>query len=50
MRVIAKSTLRSFWVEHPDSEQPLKSGYNEADKSIWINPNNIKLEYPSAVY
>jgi mRNA interferase HigB len=48
MRVIAKSTLRDFWIKHADSEQSLKSWYNEADKSIWLHPNDIKLEYPSA--
>lgn len=48
MRIIAKSTLRDFWLKHADSEQSLKSWYLEADKSNWLNPNEIKAEYPSA--
>jgi mRNA interferase HigB len=47
MRVIAKSTLREFWLKHADCEQALKS-YNEADKSTWLHPNDIKDDYPSA--
>lgn len=48
MRVIAKSTLRDFWKIHKDSEQQLKSWYNEAEKSNWRSPKDIKSEYPSA--
>jgi mRNA interferase HigB len=48
MRVVAKSTLREFWVKHADSGQALKSWYHEADKSEWQHPNDIKIEYPSA--
>jgi len=48
MRVIAKRTLREFWLKHADREQALKSWYSEADKSEWQSPNDIKLEYPSA--
>jgi mRNA interferase HigB len=48
MRVIAKSTLREFWLKHANSEQALKSWYQEAEKAIWSNFNDIKIEYPSA--
>jgi mRNA interferase HigB len=48
MRIIAKSTLREFWLKHTNCEQALKSWYQETDKSIWKNPNEIKTEYPSA--
>ncbi len=48
MRVIAKSTLRDFWLEHADCEQQLKTWYNEAEKSSWKNPADIKADYPSA--
>ena len=48
MRVIAKSTLRDFWLKHADSEQALKTWYQETDKSSWQHPNDIKREYPSA--
>jgi mRNA interferase HigB len=48
MRVIAKSTLREFWLKHADTEQVLKSWYREAEKSEWQHINDIKAEYPSA--
>ena len=48
MRVIAKKILRTFWKDHPDCEQQLKSWYKEAVKATWSNPNQIKSAYPSA--
>jgi mRNA interferase HigB len=48
MRVIAKKTLREFWQRHPDSEQQLKSWFQETENAIWENPNQIKQMYPSA--
>ena len=48
MRVIAKKILREFWETHNDCEQQLKAWFQEASKAEWINPNEIKAEYPSA--
>ncbi|MEI6346419.1 MAG: type II toxin-antitoxin system HigB family toxin [Bacteroidota bacterium] len=48
MRVIAKSILREFWTEHNDCQEQLKAWYNEAEKSAWTNPSDIKKDYPSA--
>ena len=48
LRVIAKKILREFWERHNDCEQQLKSWFQEATKSEWTNPNEIKAEYPSA--
>ena len=48
MRVIAKKVLRDFWEKHTDSEQQLKSWYNEASKENWNSPADIKKDYPSA--
>ena len=48
MRVIAKRTLRDFWLHHADCEQQLKSWYQETEKSEWTNINELKSEYPSA--
>ena len=48
MRVIAKRTLRDFWIKHADSEQQLKAWYNEAEQADWKSPNDIKKDYPSA--
>jgi mRNA interferase HigB len=48
MRVIAISLLREFWVKHPDSEQPLKAWYSEAQSASWHNPHEIKNQYRTA--
>ncbi len=50
MRIIAKKILRGFWDIHPDSEQQLKSWYQETSKAEWISPRQIKKEYPTASF
>jgi mRNA interferase HigB len=50
LRIIAKKTLRDFWEIHPDSEQQLKSWFQETSKATWVGPSQIKLEYPSASF
>ena len=47
-RIFAKSTLREFWVIHPDSEQYLKTWYDTAMSSDWKTPNDVKLTYANA--
>lgn len=48
MRVIAKSTLKSFWETHSDSEQQLKSWFREVSLARWKDFNELKRDYPSA--
>ena len=48
MRVIAVSTLRTFWMRHPDAEQPLKAWFEEATNASWTPPSDIKERYRSA--
>lgn len=48
LRVIARKSLREFWIKHPDCEQQLKAWYRETEKSEWKSVNDIKKEYPSA--
>jgi len=48
MRVIAVSTLRAFWLRHPDAEQPLKAWYEEAANAHWTQPADIKAHYRTA--
>ena len=50
MRVIAKGTLQRFW-ERPgraDARGPLVSWHDEARKSEWRRPQDIKDRYPRA--
>lgn len=48
MRVIASSTLKSFWLEHPDAEQPLRAWYQEAKAAQWDDPSKVKSFYRTA--
>ena len=48
MRVISKKILREFWEKQSDSEQQLKSWFQETSNAEWNSPNDIKIEYPSA--
>lgn len=48
MRIISKKILRDFWSAHADSEQQLKSWFQETSNAEWKNPNEVKKEYPSA--
>ena len=48
MRVIAKRTLRNFWIKNADSEQQLTSWYRETEKAEWNSINELKTEYPNA--
>ena len=50
MRVIAKKTLVIFWKKYKDSEQPLKSWYDEAINANWKAPSDIKAHYKSASF
>ena len=48
MRVIAKKTLREFWLKYPNCEEQLKSWFAEAEKGNWLNPNYVKDEFPNS--
>jgi mRNA interferase HigB len=50
MRIIAVGTLRSFWQQHPDAEQPLKAWYDEAKHATWRTPQDIRARYTSASF
>ncbi len=42
--------MREFWEKHKDSEQQLKSWFQETNSVEWKNPKQIKKEYPSASF
>ena len=50
MRIIAKATLRAFWIRHPDAEESLLAWYREAQKADWDRPEKIKEKYRSASF
>ncbi|PKO90080.1 MAG: addiction module toxin RelE [Betaproteobacteria bacterium HGW-Betaproteobacteria-12] len=48
MHIVAVEFLRAFWEKHPDAEQALKSWADEAKKSCWAQPAEIKEQYRNA--
>jgi mRNA interferase HigB len=50
LRIISKKILREFWEKHSDSQQQLKSWYQETSAVEWKGPKDIKKVYPSASF
>jgi mRNA interferase HigB len=48
LRVISRKTLISFWQKYPDSEQHLKSWFDEAQNATWSSANKLKELYRNA--
>ena len=48
MRIIARSTLKLFWVKYTDAEQPLKAWFEIVKASPWKQPNDIQEIFRSA--
>ncbi len=48
MRIIAKSTIREFWLMNPLSETPLLEWYNTVKSAEWKSPNDVKNTYGNA--
>lgn len=48
MKIIAISTLKTFWEMYPDAKQPLLAWIDEARQATWANPADIKARYRSA--
>ena len=47
-RIFAKSPLWTFWENHPDSEQYLKTWFDTAMNSSWESPIEVKKTYANA--
>jgi len=48
MRIIARKTLIKFWEKYPDTEQSLKSWFDEIIDALWSSPNEVKSQYRNA--
>jgi mRNA interferase HigB len=48
MRIIAKRTLRDFWEQNPEAEEPLQAWYREVEKEDWDGPAKLKDKYRNA--
>ena len=50
MRIIAKRTLREFWLKHPDAKAPLQAWHSEVAAADWSGPENVKRHFRSASF
>ena len=48
MRVISRKTLKDFWEQHAEAEQPLKAWFHETKAAHWKSFADIKARYRSA--
>ncbi len=48
MRIIAKATIRDFWLIHSQAEFPLLDWYNTTKQATWKSPNDVKKTYGNA--
>lgn len=48
MRVVALKTLRDFWGQNPDAEQPLRAWHDEVVRARWRTPADIKAQFGNA--
>jgi len=48
VRIIAVSTLRDYWANRRDAEQPLKAWYQEAKSADWATPHQVKAMFRNA--
>ena len=48
MRIISVGTLRAFWLQHADAEQPLRTWVRVVRAAEWPNPPAIKRVFNAA--
>jgi len=48
MRILARKMIQTFWINHSQSEKPLRAWYHEARIARWKSFDEIKKQYPSA--
>ena len=49
MQIIAKRTLREFWLRQPSAETPLKLWYARVARARWRGPGEIKSQFGTTV-
>ena len=48
MRIIAKRTLRAFWMQYPKAKGPLEAWHQEVARANWATPSEVKAQFRSA--
>ena len=44
-RILAKRTIREFYLKYPDSKNYLETWYDTVNKAQWKTPNDVKEFY-----
>lgn len=50
MRIISRKTLKEFWDQHLDAQQPLQAWYHDAKQAVWKSPVDIKDVFRNASF
>lgn len=48
MHIITKKHLENFWIEHPESESPLRNWHKVAKTAVWKDLSEVKADFPHA--
>lgn len=48
MRIISRKTLREFWNQYTDAEEPLRAWHVRVRKAAWKTPADVKADYANA--
>ena len=49
MQVIARRTLKLFWLRHPRAEVPLRTWYTVVTGANWSGPADVKAQFGPTV-
>jgi mRNA interferase HigB len=49
VQVIARKTLRDFWLRHPAAETPLKLWYSRAIRARWVKLGDLRDQFGGTV-
>ena len=49
MNVVAKATLRTFWLRHPRARGPLEAWFADVRQASWNGPADVKLQFGATV-
>jgi mRNA interferase HigB len=49
MRIIAKRTLRTFWLRHPQAAGPLQAWFDLVSRADWHGPSDVKAMFGTTV-
>ncbi|TAL31051.1 MAG: type II toxin-antitoxin system HigB family toxin [Spirochaetes bacterium] len=48
MRIISAGTLRKYWTNHKETEEPLRAWVGFAKRADWKSPKDIKKQFTKA--